>query len=193
MKKITLTLLCLAAMVGTMVMTGCKATAKEACRIHGTMESSRWDGKRIFLVPMFGPQDAAHVDSVVIQDGKFEFAADTAEMKIIRVDYHYREGAQDLLIVSEPGDIQVTIGANSTSAGTPQNDSLQVWKDRIMEFNRTYNKLRMQAAQSGSNELLMTEGKELQKALRSYNEAFAARMTPGIFKDYLLKMYPSAK
>ncbi len=192
MKKITTILLCFTSMVCTMMMTGCKTTAKEVCHIHGTMESSRWDGKKIFLVPMFGLQDAAHVDSVVIKDGKFEFTPDTAEMKIIRVDYHYRDGVQDLLIVSEPGDIHVTIGANSTSKGTPQNDSLQVWKDRIMEFNREYNKLRMQASQSGSSEQLMNEGKKVQKALRAYNEDFAARMTPGIFKDYLQKMYPSS-
>lgn len=175
------------------VMAGCKSANKETCRIHGTMESSRWDGKKIFLVPMFGLQDAAHVDSVVIKDGKFEFTADTVEMKVIRVDYHYRDGVQDLLVVSEPGDVKVTIGANSVSSGTPQNDSLQVWKDQMMKFNTEYNQLRMQARQAGSEDILMTKGKEIQKQLRDYNMEFTKRMTPGVFKDFLQKMYPSAK
>lgn len=175
------------------VMAGCKSESKGVCRIHGTMESSRWDGKKIFLVPMFGAQDAAHVDSVVIKDGKFEFTADTLEMKVIRVDYHYRDGVQDLLIVSEPGDVKVMIGANSVSSGTPQNDSLQVWKDQMMKFNADYNLLRMQARQAGSDEILMTKGKEIQKQLRDFNASFTKRQAPGVFKDFLQKMYPSGK
>lgn len=131
MKKIfAITVLGLLTVVSMVVMAGCQSPNKQLCRIHGKMESGRWDGKKIFLVPMFGLQDAAHVDSVVIKDGTFEFAVDTVEMKVIRVDYHYRDGVQDLLVVSEPGDVEVTIGANSITSGTPQNDSLQVWKIR---------------------------------------------------------------
>lgn len=192
MKKIiAIVVLGLMTVTSMVVMAGCKSESKGICHIHGTMESSRWDGKKIFLVPMFGAQDAAHVDSVVIKDGKFEFTADTTEMKVIRVDYHYRDGVQDLLIASEPGDVNVTIGANSISGGTPQNDSLQVWKDQIMKFNADYNQLRMQARQAGSDDILMTKGKEIQQQLRAYNAAFSQRMTPGVFKDFLQKMYPS--
>ena len=192
MKKITTFVVFVMMTITSMVvMASCKSEPKGACRIHGTMESSRWDGKKIFLVPMFGLQDAAHVDSVVIKDGKFEFTADTTEMKVIRVDYHYRDGVQDLLVVSEPGDVTVVIGANSVSSGTPQNDSLQVWKDRMMKFNSEYNKLRMQARQSGSDDILMTKGKEIQQQLRDFNIAFTKRQSPGVFKDFLQKMYPS--
>lgn len=176
--------------LGLLTLAGCSEAKSGECRIHGTMESSRWDGKRIFLVPMFGPQDAAHVDSVVIVDKKFEFVADTTEMKIIRMDYHFREGAQDLLVVSEPGDIDVLIGANSTSSGTPQNDSLQAWKDNLQKFNAEYNALRAKARETKSDDILMTEGKEVQKRLMEYNEQMAERMTPGVFKDFLIKMYP---
>lgn len=190
-KMMLLMVIALMTVTSMVVMAGCKSAEKEICRIHGTMESNRWDGKKIFLVPMFGLQDAAHVDSVVIKDGKFEFVADTTEMKVIRIDYHYRGGVQDLLVVSEPGDVTVVIGANSVSSGTPQNDSLQVWKDRMMKFNTEYNKLRMQARQSGSDDILMTKGKEIQKQLRDFNVAFTQRQSPGVFKDFLQKMYPS--
>lgn len=191
MKKIfAITVLGLLTVVSMVVMAGCQSPNKQLCRIHGKMESGRWDGKKIFLVPMFGLQDAAHVDSVVIKDGTFEFAVDTVEMKVIRVDYHYRDGVQDLLVVSEPGDIEVTIGANSITSGTPQNDSLQVWKDRMMTFNRDYAELRMRAKQAGSDQILMTEGKEVQKEFIKFNKDFSARMTPGVFKDFLKRMYP---
>ena len=190
-KMFLLMVISLMTVTSMVVMAGCKSAEKGNCRIHGTMESNRWDGKKIFLVPMFGQQDAAHVDSVVIKDGKFEFVADTTEMKVIRVDYHYRDGVQDLLVVSEPGDVTVVIGANSVSSGTPQNDSLQVWKDRMMKFNTEYNKLRMQARQSGSDDILMTKGKEIQQQLRDFNIAFTKRQSPGVFKDFLQKMYPS--
>lgn len=190
MKKIfAITVLGLLTVVSMVVMAGCQSPNKQLCRIHGKMESGRWDGKKIFLVPMFGLQDAAHVDSVVIKDGTFEFAVDTVEMKVIRVDYHYRDGVQDLLVVSEPGDIEVTIGANSITSGTPQNDSLQVWKDQMMKFNRDYAELRMRAKQAGSDQILMTEGKEVQKEFVKFNKDFSARMTPGVFKDFLKRMY----
>ena len=192
MKKIiTFVVLVMMTVTSLVVMAGCKSEAKGGCCIHGTMESDRWDGKRIFLVPLFGRYDAEHVDSVVIKDGKFEFTADTTEMKVIRVDYHYRDGVQDLLVVSEPGDIYVTIGDNSISGGTPQNDSLQVWKDQMMKFNSDYNKLLMQAREAGSDDILTTKGKEIQKQLREYNIAFTKRQAPGVFKDFLQKMYPS--
>lgn len=190
-KMMLLMVIALMTVTSMVVMAGCKSAEKGNCCIHGTMESNRWDGKKIFLVPMFGLQDAAHVDSVVIKDGKFEFVAHTTEMKVIRIDYHYRDGVQDLLVVSEPGDVTVVIGANSVSSGTPQNDSLQVWKDRMMKFNTEYNKLRMQARQSGSDDILMTKGKEIQKQLRDFNVTFTQRQSPGVFKDFLQKMYPS--
>lgn len=85
-KLLSLTTFCL---LSILLVMGCKPNVKGGVsHIYGTMESKQWDGKKIFLVPMFGPQDAAHVDSVVIKDGKFEFTADSTELKIIRLDYH---------------------------------------------------------------------------------------------------------
>lgn len=181
-KKVFFLLLCVASLS---IMMSCQSNDKKLCRIHGVMESSRWNGKQIFLVPMFGPQDAEYVDSVVIKDGSFEFVADTTEMKVIRVDYHFRDGAQELLVVSEPGDVYVKIGANSTSHGTPQNDSLQVWKEHIERFNSEYNALRAQAHKDGNGNLLMTKGKEIQRELREYNAKMRENMKSGVFYDFL--------
>ena len=159
--------LCLAAwmLCLLLVSTGCKTQQEGRCHICGKMESARWDGKKIFLVPMFGMQDAEHVDSVVVRDGKFEFTADT-------------------------GEVQVTIGANSTTAGTPQNDSLQVWKDQLMRYNVAYNRLRLQAT-PGASDSLMAQGREIQQALRNYIKVFKARQPEGELKNFLVKMYPT--
>ena len=158
------------------------STPEQTCRIHGVMESDDWDGKRIFLVPFEGVRDSTTVDSVVIENGTFEFTADTAEMKIIRLDYHFRRGTQDLLVITEPGDIDVFIGAVSHAGGTPQNDSLQVWKDGLAKFSEEYERLREK-----SKSLLKTEGKEIQKQVRAFTHDMAERMPDGIFKSYLNK------
>ena len=168
-------------------------TSQGVCRIHGTMESDAWDGKRVFLVPMEGLRDAAHVDSVVIVNGHFEFTADTVEMKIVRMDYHFRKGAQDLLIVSEPGDIEVTIGNDSKASGTPQNDSLQVWKDYVTLCSRQCAELRQQARESKSGEDVSAKIKEIQRRNRQFTQQFAERMPKGVLKDYLNKNYPPLK
>lgn len=178
-----------------LAMAGCQKPATTSandglCHIHGTMESNQWDGKRIFLVPMFGPKDSAHVDSLVVQDGKFEFVADTTEMKIIRMDYHYRMGLQELLVISEPGDVNVTIGGVSTGGGTPQNDSLQVWKDKLNEIHEAYENLKRQAKAEGSDAVLLTEGKVIQRQHDEFNTAFARRQPDGVLKSFLNKLYP---
>ena len=92
----------------------CKSNVDNGiCHIQGTI-SSNLNGKKIFLVPARGIQDAAHVDSVVIKDGKFAFDKDTVGMYSIRVDYHYRDGLQELLVVTEPGNVKVIISSNNS-------------------------------------------------------------------------------
>ena len=53
-KMMLLMVIALMTVTSMVVMAGCKSAEKGNCRIHGTMESNRWDGKKIFLVPMFG-------------------------------------------------------------------------------------------------------------------------------------------
>lgn len=173
--------------LGSLALTGCSKTASESiCTIHGTVPDPSKEGKKIFLIPMFGKQDAEHVDSTVIKDGKFEFRSDSAEMKIIRLDYHYRDNVQELLVVTEPGELQVAIGPDSRCSGTPQNDSLQVWKDNIIRLNKAYNLLRMQNDRQPSDSAA-ARMKEMQAEFKSFNHAFYSRQPAGIFKDFLKK------
>ena len=67
-------------------------------------------------------------------------AAVSAAGAVVSAAYH-RDKGQNLLVVTEPGDIYVTIGPESTGGGTPQNDSLQVWKNLTVASNKEWAKM----------------------------------------------------
>ena len=115
------------AALAAVVFMGCRKTS--VCHIHGTVVGEQYEGKRIFLVPFTGPATAETVDSIEIKEGKFEFTPDSMQMYKILLDYHYRLGIQPLIVIAEPGEIQVTIDSISSAGGTPQNDSLQAHRE----------------------------------------------------------------
>lgn len=166
------------------------------CRIHGTVGKERLNGKRIFLVPLFGPQTAEYVDSVVIEDGKFEFATDSAKMFKILVDYHYRMGIQQLLVVGEPGDIEVKIDSVSSAHGARQNDSLQAWKelteqyahDRDMYY-RTVGMLRQNNHMEDAVKIEQ-QGREVLQAYKNRTRQMAANMKGTTVGDFLEGIFP---
>lgn len=95
--------------LSALVFAGCSSSTKPVtgkCHIMGTI-NPKFNGKKIFLVPMTRPATMETVESVVIENGTFEFTADVNEMKVIRVDYHFRSGVQDLLVVSEPSVLRL--------------------------------------------------------------------------------------
>lgn len=126
MKKLFYLLLSL---ISTVVV--CCTGSHEEYVIKGSTSQSRLDGERVFLVP-YGTkayEDSLGVDSTVIKDGKFEFRGRKGEfLARVTVDKRVRYGTQDLLIITEPGEITVVIDSVSSGKGTPQNDMLQAWK-----------------------------------------------------------------
>ena len=191
MKRILLFLMVLAAIV---LLDSCKTDT--TCRIHGTVGKERLNGKRIFLVPLFGPQTAEFVDSVVIEDGKFEFATDSAKMFKILVDYHYRMGIQQLLVVGEPGDIEVKIDSVSSAHGAQQNDSPQAWKelteqyahDRDMYY-RTVGMLRQNNHMEDAVKIEQ-QGREVLQAYKNRTRQMAANMKGTTVGDFLEGIFP---
>lgn len=191
MKRILLFLMVLAAIV---LLDSCKTDT--TCRIHGTVGKERLNGKRIFLVPLFGPQTAEFVDSVVIEDGKFEFATDSAKMFKILVDYHYRMGIQQLLVVGEPGDIEVKIDSVSSAHGAQQNDSLQAWKelteqyahDRDMYY-RTVGMLRQNNHMEDAVKIEQ-QGREVLQAYKNRTRQMASNMKGTTVGDFLEGIFP---
>jgi hypothetical protein len=166
------------------------------CRIHGTVGKESLNGKRIFLVPLFGPQTAEYVDSVVIENGKFEFTTDSAKMFKILVDYHYRMGIQQLLVVGEPGDVEVRIDSVSSAHGARQNDSLQAWKelteqyahDRDMYY-RTVGMLRQNDHMEDAAKI-EKQGHEVLLAYKNRTRQMAANMKGTTLGDFLEGVYP---
>lgn len=185
-------------MMLAVVLAGCsqKAAQSGECVIKGTVADKSLEGKRIFLVPLEGPADAAHVDSIEIKDGKFEFHKDTVMMAKILMDYHYRFNTQVLLVVTDPGTVEVVIDSISSAKGTPQNDALQRWKEMTEAHN----------AQMGSIHRAMNEGKlfadtlrlkalkmrgdSIHLAYKQASRAMAKEMDDCVLKDFLDKMFP---
>ncbi|MBP5257709.1 MAG: DUF4369 domain-containing protein [Prevotella sp.] len=166
----------------------------DKCYIHGSVDSDKYNGVRIFLVPLSDDSKEA-VDSVVIQDRKFEFVSKRNEMAKILLDYHYRMGTQQLLVVLEPGDVNVVIGAISSANGTPQNDSLDVWKRATETHNMEMGKLRHEAKQLTDTTkvaALQVLADSIHNNHKRYTRRLAANMKSGVLHDFLKDFYPTS-
>ena len=158
-----------------------KSLCVGTCRIHGVASNPNLEGKKIFLVPMTN-DTRWNVDSIEIHDGKFEFERDTLMMAKIIIDYHYRYGFQPLLVVVEPGDLNVVIDSVSSAHGTPQNDSLQMWKQMTEAHNA-----QLLALRRGNH---MAEADSIHLVYKKYTRQLAANMKEGVLHDFLTSLYP---
>lgn len=179
------------------VMAACgDGTRNASCRIHGMVDDSRLNGKQIFLVPL-EDNSAEAVDSVYIKDGKFEFATDTCHMAQIIMDYHFRDGVQRLLVVTEPGDISVRIGKVSSASGTRGNDSLEVWKQATERHTREMGTFRKAAAEMAKTDtvrarMLKAQADSVHKAYKRYTRQMAAQLGDGALAAFLGSLYPTS-
>lgn len=173
-------------MVAVLLLTVAACSKKEQpagrCHIVGVAPNPTLEGKRIFLVPFSGPATAETVDSIEIHDGKFEFDTDTLMMAKILIDYHYRLGFQPLLVVVEPGEVKVVVDSISSASGTPQNDSLQVWKEATERHNAQLMSLRKNN--------MNTQADSIHLAYKKYTRQMAANMKEGLLHDFLNSLYP---
>ena len=176
----------------------CCTEHKDEYIIKGSTSQSRLDGERVFLVP-YGTkayEDSIGVDSTVIKNGKFEFRGHKGEfLARVTVDKRVRYGTQDLLIVTEPGEITVVIDSMSSGKGTPQNDLLQAWKVLKQDHDK------VQWNQSQHIKYLREQGdtvyaNALTDSLRTFNESYLKlihdlmRTTgPGTAYDLLRQRY----
>jgi hypothetical protein len=159
--------------------------SRDQYRIHGRVTSNELESIQVFLVPL-GHEEPENVDSVFIRNHEFFFKGKEHWMCEIRLDRYHRDKGQNLLVITEPGDIYVTIGQNSSGGGTPQNDSIQVWKDLTMETNKMYSEM-VNAGMKGKAD-----------SLRSAYKDRTRRMAVSIGEDsilgsFLLNLYPLPK
>ena len=176
----------------------CCTGSKDEYVIKGSTSQTRLDGERVFLVP-YGTksyEDSIGVDSVVIKNGKFEFRGHKGEfLARVTMDKRVRYGTQDLLIVTEPGEITVVIDSVSSGKGTPQNDLLQAWKILKEDHDK------VQWNQSQHIKYLREQGdtvyaNALADSLRTYNESYLKlihdlmkTVGPGTAYDVLRQRY----
>ena len=193
MRKI---LLCFIALAAAMMMFSCQSANNGKCRINGVVKGEQYEGKRIFLVPMYGPKTAEYVDSMEITNGQFHFEPDSAQMYKILLDYHYRFGLQPLLIVGEPGTIEVIIDSISHATGTPQNDSLEKWKVQTEIHNLQLAKMRKNIADlqmkgdTVQAQYLAQRADSFHLAYKNYTRRLAKNLKEGVLYDFLKEMYP---
>lgn len=192
MKKIIATI----ALAATFI--GCTSTSKTEdglCHIQGTT-NERFEGKKIFLLPAEGPATMETVDSVVVTNGKFAFQSEPGEMKIIRIDYRYRTGVEDLLVVMEPGNLEVIIDSISSGKGTPMNDTLQLWKERTMQHYKNLAPFRMKGREAEkvgdaiTMEAMKAKIEELEKAYKKESRALVDRLKEGPLYEFLDSRFP---
>lgn len=158
------------------------ACGRDEYRIHGRVTSNELEGVKIFLVPV-GHEERENVDSVLIKNHEFEFKGNKHWMCTIRLIAHERAKGQNLLVATEPGDIYVTIGPNSTGGGTPQNDSLQVWKDLTIEHNRIFGALYEEGRKKEAGEVHA-------EYLRRTREIALALGEKSIVGSFLIEQFP---
>ena len=154
-------------------------------RIHGRVTSNDLEGVRVFLVPV-GHEERENVDSLEIHNHEFSFKGRKHWMCEIRLSKYHRDKGQNLLVATEPGDIYVTIGPDSHGGGTPQNDSLQVWKDLTIASNQRYGQL----YQAGMKEEARAEREAYRKRTQEMALALGDESIAGAF---LLDLYPLPK
>lgn len=180
------------------VVAGCtqKAAQGGECVIKGTVGDKALEGKRIFLVPMYGPKDSAHVDSVEIKDGKFEFHKDTVMLAKILLDYRYRFNTQILLVVTDPGTVEVSIDSVSSAKGTPQNNVLQRWKEMTEVHNSQMGFMRSnlnEALQNGDSlraNSLKHHGDSIHVAYKQASRKLVAGLEDCVVKEFIGGMFP---
>lgn len=180
------------------ILVGCsqKAAQSGKCVIKGRVANPSLEGKRIFLVPMYGPKDSAHVDSVEIKDGNFEFHKDSVMLAKILLDYRYRFNTQTLLVVTDPGVVEVIIDSVSSAKGTPQNEVLQRWKE-ITEvhnsqigFMRNNLKEAMQVGDSLRANSLKHHGDSIHIAYKQASRKLVSGLEDCVIKEFISSMFP---
>lgn len=193
MKKI---LLCFMVMATVTMFYSCQQTNDGKFHVEGVVNGEQYEGKRIFIVPLYGKKTAEYVDSMEIKDGKFHFTKDTMQMYKILLDYHYRMGVQQLLVVGEPGTIQVVIDSVSHATGTPQNDSLEQWKMRTEIHNQQLGKMRknivdlQKQGDTVQAKYLTQRADSFHLVYKNYTRRMAKNLEGSTLGDFMKDLYP---
>lgn len=193
MKKLSMLILLLV----FIIVSACNSVG-DKCHIVGHVNNPNLEGKYIFLIAEDNSiREEVGIDSVAIKDQTFEFTTDKNMMCILRMDWHFRYGVQDLLVVAEPGELDVTIDSISSCHGTPSNNVLQQWKEMTQVHMKQYGQLQQmyQAAHFSGDTIRRNSIKHNADSIHSEYIERTHTMTAGLpdespLKDFLKKLYP---
>ncbi len=171
MKKIILVLSVIA-----MLVTSC--AEKEEFTIKGTLPSSEYDGKEVYL-KVLGEnwKDLVAIDTATVYNGSFEFKGLAQGGSLV----HFVELAEPtdavkrpLLLIVEPGQIEVSMDTVSTVKGTASNNSYQEFNDKLAaidsEMKAIYKKAQEDTTKTAQAELeKQFEEKDAQKSALNYD------------------------
>ncbi len=173
----SLFLCCLVAIVAVTV--ECGNTNGNTCHVSGVAPDSMMEGKWVFLVP-FDNATRNNVDSVLVKNGRFEFRSDTQMVAKVLTAFLLQLDVQPLLIVVEPGEVEVTIASTSSAKGTPQNDSLQQWKELTERHNSEMAAFRRADNRAAADSAQAVYVKRTQQLVRNLKH--------GVLHDFLNKL-----
>ena len=137
------------------LLAGCKEHSHDYT-ITGTLPSEQYDGEWMYLTPMENAR--GRIDSVKISNASFTFTGSGEEMRVLRLRPILRLKIQELLVVTEPGQITVKADSIGSVTGTPQNNALQEWKEMREKKLAAYGQLRRELKASvGTDSLLLVQ------------------------------------
>lgn len=197
MKRLILNILMLLSLITYM---SCNSNSSKVCHIVGTLPDAKYNDKYIYLIAENKKvrEENGYIDSCLIKNQQFEFFSDINMLQIIRLDYHFRAGIQDLLVVTEPGEVRVTVDSISSGGGTPNNDALQVWKNLTQTQQVKTNQLRKLASDAyrrGDTIVYRSIHEKIDSILRDYrhdSRNLSAKLSDGPFKTFLEESFPTS-
>jgi len=156
--------------------TGC---SKNESVINGRLPDASFDNEWIYLVPIKNASKKT-VDSVLIRDSSFQFKLKPKKQNqifILRVkSLLLRMDLQNILIISEPGIIDVRLDKHSMASGTPLNQILQQWKEEKRISDSTYysvfRKCKKETSESEKAQY-QSELKEISEKYQTYADSLA--------------------
>ena len=160
---------------------GCKPSATMVIRGTAPIEC---EGLNVYLVPQPYPK-AEQVDSTVIRDGCFEFKVDASQVRMCDITISRKSPVpfQRLLVMIEPGEVEVEIGEVSMGGGTQLNDELAEWKRVLSTAGNRADELRAEIAKQSDKAVIDSLKAEMEKAY-----AEAERRTIEIIENNLNPM-----
>ncbi|MCU4163673.1 DUF4369 domain-containing protein [Carboxylicivirga caseinilyticus] len=156
-------------------LTFCKPN-NENYQINGKLPTQDFDGEYVYLVP-FENATQNTVDSTLIHEGKFVFrgSSEQPEVCILRTRPLLRLQLEEILIIKEPGILNVTLASTSYAQGTVSNDSLQKWKEVKSNIDSMFRQVLIQyksSSDSLAKQKISLKLDSLKELSSNFNQAF---------------------